>query len=263
MNQKEVLAQPTQNALHEPATLGSRYHISLLPMISSTTIAIAAIVLFLCAATIGGAAAAKSFKASKNEAENNVYSRYYDWGYQNYRVTNEVKIQIDSLKQESKLEVLNVHDVIYQLEKTEENRSWLDNIIGRFIKSPTVWLEVPGEGVFTVDMKQSEFIIDETRQYVLVRVPSLELSNFRIIYSDVKLLYYEDGGWIHNSVGDGVDKVQDQADAAQNQLMINIQNNQQFYKAAQESTKRVLTDWVKKLNPELPDLTVEVEFMES
>lgn len=263
MKQKESLTETTPNTLREPTMPVPRFRFSRLPMIGSTAMTVAAIVLILCATTIGGAAAAKAFKTAKDESAENVYQRYYDWGYQNYRVTNEVKIQIDSLKQESKLEVLNVHDIIYQLEKTEENRSWLNNIIGRFIKSPTVWLEVPGEGVFTVDMKQSEFIIDETRQHVLVRVPSLELSNFRIVYSDVKLLYYEDGGWIHNSVGDGVDKVQDQVDAAQNQLMINIQNNQKFYKAAQESTKRVLIDWVKKLNPELPDLTVEVEFMES
>ena len=262
MKQKEILAQPTQNALSEPATLGSRGHIPL-PTISSAAVMIAAIILIICAATIGGAAAAKAFKTAKTEAAENVYQRYYDWGYQNYRVANETKIRLDSLKQESKLEVLNVRDIIYQLEETEGDRSWLDNIIGRFTKKPTVWLEVPGEGVFTVDMKQSEFIIDEARQYVLIRVPNLEVSNFRIVYDEVKTLYYADGGWVHNSVGDGLDEAKRQADAAQNQLMLNIRNNQQFYKAAQESTKRVLTDWVKKLNPELPDLTVEVEFMES
>lgn len=263
MKQKESLTETAPKTLREPMMQESRFHISRLPMIGSTAMTIVAIVLLFCVTAIGGIGAAKAFETAKDTAAENVYQRYYDWGYQNYRVSNEAKIQIASLKQEAKLEVLKVRDVIYQLDETEEEHSLLNDLVEKFTKRPTVWLEVPGEGVFTVDMKQSEFIVDEARQYVLIRVPSLEVSNFEIIYGDVKQLYYKDGGWIRNSVGDGMAEAERQAEAAQNQLMINIQNNQQFYKAAQESTKRVLTDWVKKLNPELPDLTVEVEFMES
>lgn len=263
MKQKESRTETAPKTLREPMMQEPRFHIARLPMIGSTAMTTVAIVLLFCMTAIGGIGTAKAFKTAKDAAEESVYQRYYDWGYQNHRVSNEVKIRIDSLKQEAKLEVLKVRDVIYQLDEAEEEHSLLNDIVEKFTKSPTVWLEVPGEGVFTVDMKQSEFIVDEARQYVLIRVPGLEVSNFEIIYDDVKQLYYKDGGWIRNSVGDGVTEAEKQADAAQNQLMLNIQNNQQFYKAAQESTKRVLTDWVKKLNPELPELTVEVEFMES
>lgn len=98
----------------------------------------------------------------------------------------------------------------------------------------------------------------------MIRVPNVEISNCEILYSDVLLLYYDKGGLLQN---EATNNVVNETNAiminAKKKLLSNMQNNQKFYKAAQESTKRVLIDWVKKLNPELPDLTVEVEFMES
>lgn len=262
MKQKEALVETKQKDLIRTAMPDRKMIASGVLTFGPVVLVIAGVLMLICAAAIGGKALESSYQTAKAAAENEVYQTYYDWGYQNYRVTNEAKIQLDSLKQESKLEVLKVRDMVYQLEEKEGNEAWWDAVIGIFTKAPTVWLEVPGEGVFTVDMKQSEFIVDEERQYVLIRVPDLELSNFRIVYDDTKTLYYQDGGWMHNAVGDGIDEVKSQAEAAQNQLMVNIQSNQQFYKAAKDATKRILTDWVKQLNPELPDLVVEVEFMD-
>lgn len=262
MKQKEALVENTKKSLSRMEMPDRKMLASGALTFGPVVLVIAGALMLICAAAIGGKALESSYQAAREAAENEVYQTYYDWGYQNYRVTNEAKIQIDSLKQESKLEVLKVRDMVYQLEEKDGNEAWWDAVIGIFTKEPTVWLEVPGEGVFTVDMKESEFIVDEERQYVLIRVPDLELSNFEIVYDDTKTLYYQDGGWMHNAVGDGIDEVKSQVEAAQNQLMRNIQSNQQFYKAAKEATKRILTDWVKKLNPEMPELVVEVEFME-
>lgn len=64
-------------------------------------------------------------------------------------------------------------------------------------------MEFYGDGVFTVDMKASEFIIDYERQYVLVRVPRPELTNCRI--TQANQLFWQNG-ICNKSISVGIDK---------------------------------------------------------
>lgn len=219
--------------------------------------------------TIGTGAAMDSFSTAKDEAAEEVYQFFYDKSYnaaeKAHHVSNNVSISIDDLKEEQKLEVLKVSDVAYETPDPKDP-NWFEGLIasitGMFDAEVVSWLEVPGNGVFTVDLQAGEFIIDEERQYVLIRIPSPELTEFAIDYENVELLLFEEGGVFKNSAKYGVDKAVEQLQSAELTMMQNVNNNQEFYKRARESTEKMLVNLVKQLNPRLPDLRVEIEFID-
>lgn len=219
--------------------------------------------------TIGTGAAMDSFSTAKDEAAEEVYQFFYDKSYyaaeKAHHVSNNVSISIGDLKEEQKLEVLKVSDVAYETPDPKD-QNWFEGLIasitGMFDAEVVSWLEVPGNGIFTVNLQAGEFIIDEERQYVLIRIPSPELTEFAIDYENVELLLFEEGGAFKNSAKYGVDKAVEQLQSAELAMMQNVNNNQEFYKRARESTEKMLVNLVKQLNPQLLDLRVEIEFID-
>lgn len=218
---------------------------------------------------VGTGAAMDSFGAAKDEAAEEAYQFFYDKSYkaaeEAHHVSNNVSITIGDLREEQKLEVLKVSDVAYET-PTPKDKGWLDGMIesitGIFDAEVVSWLEVPGNGVFTVNLQAGEFIIDEARQYVLIRVPVPKLTEFAIDYENVELLLFEEGGAFKNSAKYGVDKAMEQLESAELTMMQNVNNNQEFYKRAMESAEKMLVNLVKQLNPQSPNLVVEVEFID-
>lgn len=219
--------------------------------------------------SIGTSAAIDSFDEAKDEAMNEAYQVFYDMSYdaaeKSHHVSNNVSISIGDLQEEQKLEVLKVSDVTYETPEPKDE-GWFDaliaNITGIFNAEVVSWLEVPGNGVFTVNLQAGEFIIDEDRQYVLIRVPNPELTEFSIDYENVELLLFEEGGAFKNSAKYGVEKAMEQLQSAELTMMQKVNNNQEFYKRARESTEKMLVNLVRELNPQLPDLVVEIEFID-
>lgn len=238
-------------------------------------LAISALLLCFCVymildtLTVGAGATIDSFNVAKDEAAEGVYQFFYDKSYEAaekaHHVSNNVSISIGTLKEEQKLEVLKVSDVTYETPKPKDQNGFeglIANITGIFDAEVVSWLEVPGNGVFTVNLQAGEFIIDEERQYVLIRVPNPELTEFAIDYENVELLLFEEGGAFKNSAKYGVDKAVEQLQSAELTMMQNVNNNQEFYKRARESTEKMLMNLVKQLNPQLPNLLVEIEFID-
>lgn len=238
-------------------------------------LAVSAVLLCLClywtmdTFAVGSGAAMDSFGTAKDEAADEAYQFFYDMSYsaaeKAHHVSNNVSITIGDLREEQKLEVLKVSDVAYETPEPKD-QGWFDaliaNITGIFDADVVSWLEVPGNGVFTVNLQAGEFIIDEERQYVLIRVPNPELTEFSIDYENVELLLFEEGGAFKNSAKYGVDKAMEQLQSAELTMMQNVNNNQEFYKHARESTEKMLVNLVQQLNPQLPDLVVEIEFID-
>lgn len=121
------------------------------------------------------------------------------------------------------------------------------------------WMEFYGDGVYTVDMKAGEFIIDSDRQYVLVRVPGPELTNCRI--TQANRLFWQDGVF-DKSISVGTDLAVEMRKAGYTKLNNYMKSNAQFYKSAKSSAQTVIANLVKGLNSELTDLVVEVEFFD-
>lgn len=218
---------------------------------------------------IGTQAAMKSYSQMKEDTEGKTYDFFYDLGYDKaeeaHHTTNNLSISVGTLESTSDLEVLKISDVAYETPDVE-NQGWFEelvkNVMGFFDGDMISWLEVPANGVFTVNLQAAEFIIDEEQQYVLIRVPEPELTQFSIDYENVEVLLFEKGGAFKDSAKYGSDKAIEQLQNAELTMMQNANNNQEFYKRARESTKMILSTLVKQLNPKMPDLRVEVEFMD-
>lgn len=235
---------------------------------------ISAVLLCLCVylildtITLGAGAAIDSFGPAKDEAANEVYQIFYDQSFkvaeEAHHVSNNASISIGNLHEVQKLEVLKVSDVSYETPNPEDQgwfADFVESIVGILDADMVSWLEVPGSGVFTVNLQASEFIIDEERQYVLIRVPNPELAEFTIDYENVELLLFEKGGAFKNSAKYGADLAVEQLQNAELTMMQNVNDNQTFHQKAKDATINMLVNLVKQLNPQLPDLVVEVEFI--
>lgn len=263
----EELDQSSNRKIH-------RRHRAFRISLFSTTWMISAVLLILCVLwtidlfSIGADAARSSFDQAKNDSSNETYEKIYDYSYSSaekaHHVSNQVSITIDKLKKENKLQVLEAIDVGYVA--PEEVDSTLlsqikDTITDVFIGDVKSWLSVPATGIYTVNLQASEFIIDDYRQFVLIRVPNPELSNFSIDYSNVEILYFENNGLFNNSAKVGVQDAINQLKKQELRLRQSMINNQRFYKGACDSTTKILSNLVRQLNPSIPDLTIEVEFI--
>ena len=210
------------------------------------------LILILEAEHTGGEAAQVAYASAKSIAADEAYNMFYDTAFasaeRKYHVTNKVAIEVESVKEEAELEVLKVSDVEYVIESKEDNENNIE-----------AWIEFYGDGVYTVNMKASEFIIDSDRQYVLVRIPRPELTDCRITGTN-RLLWKS--GFFDKSYSVGTDLAVEMRAAGYAKLNNYMKSNTLFYKSAKESATLIITELIKKLNPELPDLVVEVEFVD-
>ena len=250
-----------------------------LPVSGSSLIVIILCAVLLCVITFlairsideGTDAVKDAYADKKNEVAAKVYDSFYQKSYdiseEKHHVKNEVLINFGSLREESRLEVLRVSNVEYVTPESDEGKTFIDDIVDRLLepiysRNVVVWLEVPGNGIFTVDIKSSEFIFDNERRYVLLRIPSPELTEFSIDYANVALLNFKDGGLLKNPPKVGEDLAREQLQAAELGMRQEMYTNQRFYQSAKEAAVSILTSFVKELNPGISDLTVEVEFMD-
>ena len=165
-------------------------------------------------------------------------------------VKNRGIISIENIQEKADLEVLAVSDVEYI---TNENSGDKD-------KS---WLEVPGTGVFTVNMAMSEFVIDDVRHYVLVRVPKPEIKteNIDIKTEEIKILLYKNERWLDNgSIEDGEELARRQMSEAQAIIQEDVQSNERYFEIAKSSAESIIKQLIKSLNKDVANLDVEVEF---
>lgn len=110
-------------------------------------------------------AALSSYTDSFNESKESVYNDFYFYAYNNaeekYHVSNDVKINIDSILEVSKLQVYEAYDTEYVINKMEDN-------------DYESWYEINGKCVYYVDLSQSEILVDQVRKAVTVRIPRPE-----------------------------------------------------------------------------------------
>lgn len=226
--------------------------------LSNVCFAIAVVLISIAALLIsstirkGGESAKEAYRNAKSQAAEEAYNKFYDTAYasaeRKYHVSNNVSIEVAAVREEANLEVLTVSDIEYVIESEKNNSNGIE-----------VWMEFYGDGVYTVDMKASEFIIDSNRQYVLVRVPSPKLTNSRI--TQANMLLWQDGVW-NKSYSSGNELATDMRSAGYAKLNNYMKSNAKFYKSAKASAQTIISELVKGMNSDLSDLVVEVEFVD-
>ena len=126
----------------------------------------------------------------------------------------------------------------------------------------TPWKRIPAEGVFTVDMAACEYVVDNERKYVLLRVPKPVLGDISIDEKNKKTLLYRDDGLFDKNQQYAADLDEKQTNDAKKKLEKKMRGNQEYYTKAEQSAKIVIKNMVEMLNYDIDDLKVEVEFME-
>ena len=222
---------------------------------------IIAVIVFLCACGLfvasfmkGSRAVKKAFEREKVKAEQAVYQSYYEQGYnageKEYHVKNRGVITLGNIRETANLEVLSVSDVAFMIENPDSSN-----------KNIQSWIEVPGTGVFTVNLAAGEFLVDDIRNSVFVRVPRPELlpMNINIDHSKVQVLRFASNTW-NSSISDGEQLAGKQLNEARTKIQEDISSNLQYYEFAEKSAASLIENLIKALNTDIPDLKVEIEF---
>lgn len=200
--------------------------------------------------------ALESYQAAKkvayDTANSETYKEQYELAYKDSEAENHVSnrgtIALDSIKEISRLEVLRVSDVEYVINDGNTNS---DNI--------TTWLEVPGEGTFTVNLEGAEFIVDSENLYVMVRVPKPELTNLRVDYKNVQVLLFKND-FFNESYLVGENEAKQMVAEGEMLIRKELLSNQEYYKYAAASAERSIEYLIRQVNTDEPDLEIEVEF---
>lgn len=195
---------------------------------------------------------AQGYSLSKDTTAAEVEQKFYDEAYKyyesKYHTRDEMTISVDSLRNESKLEILQVSDVKYVIENEDNNDEHL-----------TAWLKVPGHSVFTVDLSLAEFIVDSERELVTVRLPKPELGNFTIDYDAVEILKFKDG-YLNESNKYGAALARRQLATAGEEMRADFSVNQMYIESAKTSAEKILVQLIQEINPGLPSDHIYIEF---
>lgn len=239
-----------------------KIYISLIALLTLSGI----IMIFICAGkfsqtiAVGAKAAGTAFHTAKDLEKTRIYNEYYDKSRaaaeKKYHTSNRAVIVIDEVREKAELQVLQVSAIGYSIEDKKDNNT------------ATSWIKVSGTGTFTVNLKAGEYLIDQERHSVLVRIPKPQLAHFAV--ADTEKIVYEDGAWelipgfsiFNGNTGQGTDLAQKQISDAAIDAKSSISSNQRFYQKAEESAEKMILNFIKEVNGDIPDLTVTVEFMD-
>ncbi len=208
---------------------------------------------FSTSAAVGAIVAEDAFRTAKTQKADEVYQAYYqqsyDEAFEMYRVRNDVQINITNVRETAKLEVLEISVTEYSIVEKEDNKH---NI--------TSWLEVPVSGIYTVDLLAGEYLVDQERRSVTIRLPRPMLEHVDIDDENVKSRLFEND-WKNESLSVGSDLYQKQRQEAYEKARAEMLSCTEYYAHAESSAAALITNLVREINSEVDGLMVEIEFM--
>lgn len=200
---------------------------------------------------------------AKQETEESFYNAVFELSESAHHLSNDITIQIQGITEIRNLEVLNVFLTDYQVWPEQETSGGvLDIVVDPLIGDAEAWIRFDGIGIFTVSLQNADFILEEQRKSVLVRVPSPVMERVLIQQDEDDVLYTSDAGLFNNASDTGQQLVLSLTQKAQQDMTAKARSNPEYYAQAKASAEKTITQLIKNLNPDLPDLTVEVEFID-
>ncbi|MBO4408360.1 MAG: hypothetical protein J5786_03710 [Clostridiales bacterium] len=192
--------------------------------------------------------AGEVYAASKDIEKKAVYSTFYNSAYKisekEHHVSNKISIDIFDSEEKNSLEVLNVKTFEYLADKKNNE---------------PFWLEIEGSGSYIVDLNAAEFITDPVRNHVTVRIPDPVLDKVHIDRSS-RLIKAESSLLFNGNYKEGVDLAAKQE--SDGLLLVKKElSGQKYFLNAREASVKIVKDLIKTANPDIPDLTVDVEFL--
>lgn len=186
------------------------------------------------------------------ETEDSYYQMAFTKAEKENHVSNDIVLSIGNMREQSRLEVLQVGDVEFVSQNGNDST---DNI--------TAWAVIPGSGTYTVDFTRSEFIIDNEHHYILARIPKPELTSCNLDINGIKIYKVDKEGLGNGSYQEGVMVAQNQLKEAYRELECKLSEDQENITTVQDSARKLISQFIKNLNSKVTDLIVEVEFIDA
>lgn len=222
--------------------------------IAGAIIAIAALCVFFSMRILTqGASALKnsyneSYSSNKDAAYDQWYKTFYEKAEAENHLSNRLSISIEDIDSRAALEVLKVQDTEFVFEDADDNAENIE-----------LWLEVSGVATYVVNLKEAEFVVDSDRNYVLVRAPEPEVSNPHI--TSASKIFANNDYW-DDSIQDGKQITEELENKGLELLREEFETNRNYRKNAIQAAEGSLQRFVMQLNPDVDNITVDVEFFD-
>lgn len=194
-----------------------------------------------------------AYQTAEQNAYNGIYQTAFDIAEAQNHVSNYAVISVEGIQKVSRLEVLTVSGSEFVIKNADSDNKTVS------------WLEIQGTGVFTVDLSASEFIVDPERQSVLVKIPKPVLTECTVTGTGKH--FWNNGGIFYNffkgSVADGVRLSQEQMSEGRMKLETSMRQSRIFNDASKDAAVNMIQSLVQQWNPNVPDLQIEVKFIEN
>lgn len=206
----------------------------------------------VCAAVaVGVNAAQSSFTGSAEEQRTKIYDeikgKAYAMAERANHTSNDAMVEIKLIEETSKLDVLKIGDTVYVVSNEKG-------------KNQTCF-EIGGTGIFSVDLSAAEFAVDSGRHHVLVRVPKPVMETGKISIDSVTQYTFEENPLTSNgSIGGGEALAQNVRIEAKSKIQRDFESDEQLYKYAEKRAEAIIRSNIIALNPDVSDITVDVEF---
>ncbi len=197
--------------------------------------------------------AQESYAVASQEMYEEEYERFRERGEQAYHVQNRAAVAIDlsTLRKENRLEVLRFRSSA--LVHSDDRKYW------------QLW---SGSGAYTVNLQAGEYITDNERAAVYIYLPSPVLDE-SVELDGTPMQQYEltgDGFFstllekISTSSAMGEEAERKMIKEASESIKSSMIENELYYEAAKENAVSTVRGLVYACNPDIPNLTVEVDF---
>lgn len=203
----------------------------------------------------------ESSETAKNQSHEEYYNKAYAKAEDQFKSTHNVSLNIGAIRKTAKLETLSIYEETYVIETEEQKK-----------KGIYLWTKFGGYGTYTVDLKEAEIIVDDANQYISIRIPEPELTEFSLDEDESMVLMYKDRSkevkipflppqkFFGGSYSEGFALYDGQKKEASKTIRENIASNQDYYNSAKESAIVQIEKLIRSLNPKVPDLKIDVEF---
>lgn len=207
-------------------------------------------------------AAREAYENAEAQAENDAYHESFNSTYQRYQekyqVSHEIYINVLDIQDLQRLESLKVTLVDYVTQDEKDEKEGIK-----------YWCRMTGEGVFTVDLAAAEYLVDNERKIVSIRLNKPELTSFTIV--DTENVFFHDKTITipilnfdinDGSMAQGTELYSRITAKGSKQIREKILLNQSYFERASESTITTLENLVKNINSDVDGLQVEISFFE-
>lgn len=210
---------------------------------------------------IVGEAAKDSFDNSLSESREAVYNDFYNYAYdkaaEEHHVENDFVINIEDVREVANLQVLEATDTEYSIHKYNKDAP---------MEKYEAWFQIDGKCIYKVDLKNSEFIVDQYRKSVTVRIPQPQ-KDFSIDTPEL-VMYADDskevfGKKLFDGSSETGKKAVQYAEAEGRQKIIEyFSNNDTLDNKAEKSAENILKALITEVNSNVEDLKIEIEILD-